>query len=384
VEKVRLGDIFSITSGGTPSKKKSEYYINGNIKWVKTGDLKRKYLKETAEYITEQGLNKSSAKMCHKDTVLIAMYGATIGATSILKTDACTNQACAAFAKNENVIPEYLYYFFKSKKNQFVHDAIGGAQPNISIGYLKNVYFNLLDIEEQRKIVTRINMLDEVIDLKTKQIEALDELIKSRFVEMFGTPFVNEKKWKMGTIKDLIAEAKYGTSRPSVEGGRYKYLRMNNITYDGKLDLSNLKFINIPKNELNKCVTKYGDILFNRTNSRELVGKTCVYNLNEEMVIAGFIIRIRTNEFANPYFIGTYLNTKSLKNKLYNMCKNASGQSNINAQELQNIEIYIPPVKLQNQFAKIVQQIDKQKTQIQTSLEQTQVLQQSLMNQYFR
>jgi len=130
---------------------------------------------------------------------------------------------------------------------------------------------------------------------------------------MFGEPLVNNKNWEIGTINDLIIEAKYGTSRPSTNGGKYKYLRMNNITYDGKLDIEDLKYIDIPDNELDKCTTKRGDILFNRTNSRDLVGKTCVYNLDEKMVIAGFIIRVRTNQLANPYFISTYLNTSLLK-----------------------------------------------------------------------
>ena len=185
---------------------------------------------------------------------------------------------------------------------------------------------------------------------------------------MFGTPFINEKSWQNGHIKDLVSEVRYGTSKPADKNGKYKYLRMNNITYEGKLDLSNLKYIDISENEIEKYTTKNGDILFNRTNSRELVGKTCVYNLNEKMVIAGFVIRVRTNSSANPYFISTYLNTKYLKNKLYNICKNASGQSNINAQELQNIEIYIPPIELQNKFADFVKVIDKQKFVVEISL----------------
>ena len=101
--KVKLGEIFEIGSGGTPSKAHPEYY-GGNIPWVKTGDLKSEYLYEVEDFITEEGLKHSAAKMYESDTVLIAMYGATIGATSILKLNACTNQACAAFKKNDLVI----------------------------------------------------------------------------------------------------------------------------------------------------------------------------------------------------------------------------------------------------------------------------------------
>ncbi|MBQ7605888.1 MAG: restriction endonuclease subunit S, partial [Firmicutes bacterium] len=126
-----LGEIFEIGSGGTPSKTHPEYY-GGSIPWVKTGDLKAEYLYSVEDYITEEGLKNSSAKMYQPGTVLIAMYGATIGATSILKFDACTNQACAAFKPCEEVLPEYLYYFLRSKKQKFISDGVGGAQPNIS------------------------------------------------------------------------------------------------------------------------------------------------------------------------------------------------------------------------------------------------------------
>ena len=101
--KVKLGDMFEIGSGGTPSKTHPEYY-GGDIPWVKTGDLKSEYLYEVEDFITEEGLNNSSAKVYDTDTVLIAMYGATIGATSILKMSACTNQACAAFKKNADFV----------------------------------------------------------------------------------------------------------------------------------------------------------------------------------------------------------------------------------------------------------------------------------------
>ena len=277
---------------------------------------------------------------------------------------------------------KYLYYLISSNVGRLRNNAIGGVIKYIKLGNLTNIELKLIEINMQNYIVNELDKVQEIIDLRKKQIEELDELIKSQFVEMFGIPFLNDKRWKMGTIRNLVSEVKYGTSKPA-NGGKYKYLRMNNITYDGNLDLNDIKYINISEDEVEKYTTKKGDILFNRTNSRDLVGKTCVFNSDEKMVIAGFIIRVRANDLANPYFISTYLNTIYLKNKLYNMCKNASGQSNINAQELQNIEIYIPPIELQNQFANIVKQIDKQKFEIEKSLKETEGLQESLMNKYF-
>ena len=178
---------------------------------------------------------------------------------------------------------------------------------------------------------------------------------------MFGDPVTNPMGWERGTIRDIVTEVKYGTSKPANEHGQYPYLRMNNITFDGQLDLSDLKYIDLQGIELEKCIVRKGDILFNRTNSKELVGKTCVFNLNEPMVIAGYIIRIRLNEKAISLYLSALLNSEYGKKTLRTMCKTIIGQANINAQELQNIEILIPPISLQNQFADFVKQADKSK-----------------------
>lgn len=185
---------------------------------------------------------------------------------------------------------------------------------------------------------------------------------------MFGTYPNNPMKWETGRIRDIVADVRYGSSRPAVEGGKYSYLRMNNITYGGELDLSDTKHIDVPENELEKCIVRRGDVLFNRTNSKELVGKTCVYNRNEMMVLAGFIIRVRVTERVLPEFLSAFLNTDFSKQMLLGMCKAAIGQANINAQELQDIGLYLPPVELQHQFVHFKAEVDKSKFRIQKSL----------------
>jgi len=161
-------------------------------------------------------------------------------------------------------------------------------------------------------------------------------------------------------IGELTEDIKYGTSLPSTPNGQYGYLRMNNITEDGKLNIENLKYIDVPEKDFAKCVVKKGDVLFNRTNSIELVGKTCVYELNYKMVIAGYIIRVRTKkDILNPIFLSSFLNLNSTKKLLRNIAKGAVNQANINAKELQNINIPLPPLALQNQFADFVAEVDK-------------------------
>lgn len=184
---------------------------------------------------------------------------------------------------------------------------------------------------------------------------------QSRFIELFGVYPSNPKGWETATIRDIVADVRYGSSRPAVDGGKYPYLRMNNITYGGELDLTDTKRIDIPDNELDKCTVRRGDVLFNRTNSKELVGKTCVYNRDEMMVLAGFVIRVRVTARVLPEFLSAFLNTDFSKQMLLGMCKAAIGQANINAQEMQNIGIYLPPTELQRQFVQFKEQTDKSK-----------------------
>ena len=204
-----------------------------------------------------------------------------------------------------------------------------------------------------------------IIKSREKEIQLIDELVRSRFVEMFGTYPANEKGWNIGAIRDVVSEVRYGSSRPAVDGGKYPYLRMNNITYSGELDLSDTKRIDVPDNELKKCTVRRGDVLFNRTNSRELVGKTCVYDRDEMMVLAGFVIRVRVNDKVLPEFLSAFLNTDFSKKMLLGMCKTAVGQANINAKEMQNISLYIPPIALQQQFVDFKRQVDKSKVAVQ-------------------
>ena len=381
--KVKLGDVCIIQSGGTPSRSNLDYWKNGTISWVKISDIKDKYLNFTEEYITYEGLKNSSAKIFSKGTILYTIF-ATLGEVSILNIEAATNQAIAGIKLvDENVYNDFLYYYLVSKKEEVNNRGRGVAQNNINLSMLKNIEIEMPNIEKQRKIANVLDKVNKIINKRQQQLKKLDELVKSRFIEMFGTFPENSKNWTICTIKEIVSDVRYGTSRAAVDGGKYPYLRMNNITYDGELDLTDLKYIDIPDKELEKCTVKCGDVLFNRTNSKELVGKTCVYNRNDTMVLAGFIIRIRVNENILPVFLAMFLNMDFSKTMLKEMCKSAIGQANINATELQKIRIILPPIELQEEFVEFKNQTDKSKLEIQKSLDKLEILKKSLMQQYF-
>ena len=248
-----------------------------------------------------------------------------------------------------------------------------------------NMPIPFFDYERQKRIVDIIDAVRNLAGQYEKEEKLLSEIVNARFVELFGTFPSNEKKWEIGTIRDLVTEVRYGSSRKAADGneGKYPYLRMNNITYSGELDLTDTKTIDIPDEEIDKCSVRRGDLLFNRTNSKELVGKTCVYDRDELMVLAGFVVRVRLNERALPEFVSAFLNTDFSKNMLLSMCKAAIGQANINAQELQDIGIFIPPVEVQREFVGFKSQVDKSKVEVQKALDKTRVLFDSLMQEYF-
>ena len=379
----RLGDICTIQSGGTPSRHNKAYWDDGTIPWVKISDIKDKYLDATEERITKLGLENSSAKIFPAGTILYTIF-ATLGEVCILNIEAATNQAISGIQlESEQVDKNYLYHYLSSLKSTVNNIGRGVAQNNINMTILRNFEIPLPPLEEQRKIAAVLDKVSDLIAKRRTQLDKLDELVKSRFIEMFGTFPANEHDLPVGTIRDVIQEARYGSSRPAVEGGQYPYLRMNNITYSGELDLTDIKQIDVPESELPKCTVQRGDVLFNRTNSKELVGKTCVYDRDERMVLAGFVIRVRVNDRVLPEFLSAFLNADFSKQMLLGMCKTAIGQANINAQELQNIGLYLPPVELQQWFVQFKKETDKSKLAIQKNLEKLEILKKSLMQKYF-
>ena len=367
--EIKLGDLFEISSGGTPLKSHPEYY-GGNIPWVKTGDLKSKYLYKVDDYITEEGLKNSSAKMCKEDTVLIAMYGATIGATTILKMSACTNQACAAFKKNEKVMPEYLYYFLKSHKEKFIKDGVGGAQPNISAGYLKNVKMNLIDMEKQKKIVEVLDAVLKIIDKRKKEKKDLDNLIKARFVERFGDPVANTMKWPVKKLKDLSVKINSGNTP---KGGAENYVekgitffRSQNVWKD-RLEMEDIVYIDEKTHEsMKRSSLKYGDILMTKTGrintENSSLGRAALYWGKDDMAnVNGHVYFIRLKQEVNNRFILRILVSPEYRDLIRNVCVGGIDKRQLNKEHIENFPIICPPSDMVDEYVEFVEKVDKSK-----------------------
>lgn len=375
----------AIISAGQGAPQGDKNYCDNGTPFVKAGNLQELvegYSINNIQKVSDSVAKSHKLKLYSEGTVLFAKSGMSClkGYVYVLPCDAYVVSHLACITPKRDISQYLKYYFNYNKPNQLVKDP---AYPSISLSDIGGLRIDLKDESKRNNIVLILSKIEQVISLRKMQLQQFDELVKAQFIEMFGDPVLNPYNWDVVTIGDVVTDVRYGTSRPAIEGGKYPYLRMNNLTYDGHLDLHDLKYIDIPENEIDKCIVHKGDVLFNRTNSVELVGKTCVFDLDEDMVIAGYIIRVRLNNKITPIFLSSYMNSTVLKEQLKCMAKGAVNQANINAQELQSIKIYLPPTGLQNEFADFVKQIDKSKVVVQKALNEAQMLFDSLMQEYF-
>ena len=169
-EEKRIGEIFKTYAGGTPSKTNKEYYTDGNIPWIRSGEVCKKYISNCEMFITKAGMENSSAKYYPINTILVAMYGATAAQVGILKFEATSNQAVCGILPNKNFITEYVYYWFVNIQKKLASQAQGGAQPNISQEKIKKVRIATPPLSEQQRIVEELDELAENV----KEIEKLN------------------------------------------------------------------------------------------------------------------------------------------------------------------------------------------------------------------
>ena len=288
-EYKKLGEIGQIVTGNTPSTRNSKNYSTADRCFIKPSDIGKDgitIIKDSEFYISECAYDNS--RKLPKGSVLTTCIG-IIGKIGILDIDAACNQQINAIIPNDDVISRFIAYNLLSQRQSLEKIANAPIVPIINKGTFSNVKIAIPSLKLQQQIVSELDLLSGVIEKQKAQLEELDKLAQSIFYDMFGDPVTNEKGWEMKKLGEECEDMKYGTSRPACENGRYKYLRMGNITLDGHLDLADLKTIDIPEEEVEKCIVRYGDILFNRTNSHELIGKTCMFDLDEPMIIAGYI-----------------------------------------------------------------------------------------------
>ena len=334
MEYVKLEEICTIVSGGTPSRSKLNYWNNGNIPWIKIKDMKSKYIDSAEEFITEEGLNNSSTKMLKRDTILYSIF-ATLGEVGILKIDACTNQAIAGLSLKEdsNILKEYLYYYLKSKKKDVNNLGRGVAQNNINLSLLRKFKIPVIPLRQQKKIIEVLDNVSSTINNYERELALLDELVKARFVEMFGE-IEDCDRWKSKIWNEVV----------TIQNGRdYKKVLVDDGGYPvvgTGGEIARASGYLCPENTI--VVGRKGSI------NNPMLMKEKFWNVDTAF---GVIPNSDYLHYQYFYYFCRFYNFMKL-NK-------ATTLPSTTKTDLLKIRINIPPLELQNQFASFVEEIDK-------------------------
>ena len=366
VEYVKLEEICTIVSGGTPSRSKPNYWNNGNIPWIKIKDMKSKYIDSAEEFITEEGLNNSSTKMLKRDTILYSIF-ATLGEVGILKIDACTNQAIAGLSLKEdsNILKEYLYYYLKSKKKDVNNLGRGVAQNNINLSLLRKFKIPVIPLRQQKKIIEVLDNVSSTINNYERELALLDELVKARFVEMFGT--VYDKKFDMKTLPDIVSNDKNSIKRGPFGGALKKddFLKEGYLVYEQRHaiheDFEYAKYY-ISKEKYESMIgfkVIPGDLII--SCSGVTLGRIAeVPNGAKEGIINQALLKISLNKdmMNNKFFIHQF-RCKEIQEMLFGFSRGSGIPNMPSMNEVKTFKFICPPLELQNQFASFVQEVDK-------------------------
>lgn len=361
-----------IGSGTTPKAGTAEYYENGTIPWVNTGDLNDGYLYDCQTYITEKALEEhSTLKIYDIDTLLIAMYGATIGKTSILKFKACTNQACCALGNSKLIEIKFAFYWFIANKQHIINLSYGGGQPNISQDVIRSLKIPICDFEEQTQIVKYLDyktgLIDDFIASRKKQIDLLREQLHFKINEAL-TKGINEnvnfkptdikyvpeipEHWDIRKFKGLttILTCGYASTPEYVEESKgVAFLSAQNCR-PFRMDLSKYSFI---KPELHKQLTRYkkpqrGDVLVTRVGAG--IGEACIIDTDLEFSVYVSLTHIRPNKEILSEYIVYFFNTEYCYQLNHEGTVVGGGQGNLNVKNVERYRIPLPPIDEQKQI----------------------------------
>ena len=373
MDYIRLGDLCIINSGGTPKRNNESYWKNGDIPWVKISDLKNGVVESTEEFITLDGLKNSSAKIFPQGTLLYTIF-ATIGEVAILNIDAATNQAVVGLQLKENqkVYLKYIYYYLKSQTNNIKQLGRGVAQNNINLSVVKNMIIPIVSLEKQSNIIATLSKIEKIKENRIIILNYLDDLIKSRFVEMFGTFNANSTNINTIKFKDLIEQNKIN-KEDGIWLLNLDMIKPNNGEIIEKVYINSQ---NIPTSSIS---FKKGDVLYSKL--RPYLNKVVIADENG----FGTSELIPLNSYKcglNAEYLAYYLRQDSFVEYIKDKVSGAK-MPRVSMDVLRNLDIDRPNYISQKQFSNFVYQINKLKSDVQKSIDETQLLMDSLMQEYF-
>ena len=377
--KIKLSQAFDLQMGKTPVRNNAAYW-NGSKKWVSIADIGNsgKYISDTKECITDRGVRESGIKAVPKETVIMS-FKLSIGKTAITAEELYTNEAIMAFIDKGiyAIDPTYFYHLCCGKNwTAGTNKAVMGLTLNKAT--ISGIEINIPDIAEQRKIAARLDRLDTVIADRQLQLEYLDYLVKSRFIELFGEPQRNPHGYKHIKLSDIATYYNGLTYKPeNIAAEGTIVLRSSNIQ-NSQLDFADTVRVDCAIKE--RLMVQNNDILMcSRNGSAKLVGKVAmIKDIQEPMSFGAFMMIIRSHYFG---YLMTYFQMDAFRQQIKTGATTTINQ--ITGRMLDDVTIPLPPMALVDQFAAFVEQTDKSKLAVQKSLEELELLKKSLMQQYF-
>ena len=385
----KLSDIFDLQMGKTPTRSDLSYWQNGSYDWISISDLNtdRKYISDTKERITTKAVRESGIKKIPANTVIMS-FKLSIGKTAITSHDMFSNEAIMAFIDRKviRINPDYIYYLLHALDwNKRANKAVKGRTVNKKI--ISQTQVNIPDYQTQLRIVKIMDSTRKRVKIQKDILSKLDTLIKARFVEMFGDPIVNPYNFKQEKLERLSCLITKGAS-PTWQGFNYVedddqtlFITSENVK-NGYLDLKKSKYVENKFNDKHRrSILQKGDFLINIVGAS--IGRAAQYSENKLANInqAVALVRLKLNVISSVY-LSIYLNSNKALDMYQKMQSNVA-RANLSLQNIKDLEIILPPIELQNEFASFVQQVDKSKVAIQKSLDETQILFDSLMQKYF-
>jgi len=369
-EVVKLEEIGKIITGNTPSKRKKEYWENGEIDFIKPPDFKNSYITTFSEKISLKA--KDKARIVPEKSILVSCIGIIGRVGYTLKPVAFNQQINAIIPFSDKIDNLFLFFALQTQVKQIESLKSVTTVPIVNKAKFSHVKIPFPPLEEQRKIARVLDKIQQAIELQDRIIEQAKNLKKSLMQKLFTEGLYGEeqketeiglipKSWEVVRLGDgeILKETQYGLSVRGKKEGKYPILRMNNLV-NGLISINDLQFVDLDEKTFRKFKLEKGDILFNRTNSFELVGKTSIFHLDGDSVFASYLIRLRLNsEIIDPFFFNFYFNWDMTQLRLKGLASRGVSQANISATKLKSFLIPLPPLEEQKQIAHILSVVDE-------------------------
>ena len=382
--KYKLGDICEIVSGSTPKTSVGEYW-DGNIKWITPAELTDDsyIIDDSARKLTELGVKKTGLTPFPAGTVILSSR-APIGKVAIAGCEMYCNQGFKNLICSNKINNKYLYWFLKGNTDFLNSLGRGATFKEISKGIVGNIEINVPNAADQERVVVNLEKLSKIIKLRKKELDEFDNLIRARFVEMFGDPVSNPRRWEKRPLKDVCIKLNDGThfSPESFDTGDYKYVTAKNIKISG-FDFSNITYVpeEVHRSIYERCNPEFGDVLYIKDGAT--TGIAMVNTLHEEFTLLSSVALLKQDRsIMKGEFLCSVLNNDEMYLDIRNNMGGAA-ITRLTIAKLNGIQIIVPPIELQEEFAELVRQVDKSKIELQKALSETQLLMDSLMQEYF-